>query len=81
MAKDPEQRPQLGTVLYYCAEALRIASLPLVAVLPDKMQALWLMLGVDYDIDNGELEKWCEWGQLPTGGPVSKGVLFPRYQS
>jgi methionyl-tRNA synthetase len=80
LAKDPDRREQLGTILYYCAEALRIASLPLVAVLPDKIQALWLMLGLDYDIDHGDLPRWCQWGQLQVGQPVSKGVLFPRHQ-
>jgi len=80
MAKDPEQRESLGTVLYYCAEALRIAALPLAAVMPDKMQSLWLMLGLDYDADRGDLAQWCQWGQLPVDNPVSKGVLFPRYQ-
>ncbi len=79
LAKDPEKHEQLGTILYYCAETLRIASLPLVAVLPDKIQQLWLMLGCDYDIESGDLERWCQWGQLQVGGPVSKGVLFPRY--
>lgn len=79
LAKDPEKRELLGTILYHCAEALRIASLPLAAVLPDKIEALWLMLGVKYDIEHGQLKAWCEWGQLQPGGPVSKGVLFPRY--
>jgi methionyl-tRNA synthetase len=80
LAKDETKADQLGTILYYCAEALRIASLPLVAVLPDKIQQLWLMLGLDYDIDQGNLAKWAEWGALQPDGPVSKGVLFPRYQ-
>jgi len=78
LAKDESKTDQLGTILYYCAESLRIASLPLVAVLPDKIQQLWLMLGLDYDIDHGNLPKWAEWGALQPGGPVSKGVLFPR---
>ena len=78
LAKDEAQRDRLATILYYCAEALRIASLPLVAVLPDRIQQLWLMLGVDYDLDHGRLHEWCRWGQLQAGGPVSKGVLFPR---
>jgi len=80
LAKDESKQDQLGTILYYCAECLRIASLPLVAVLPDKIQQLWLLLGVDYDVDRGDLAKWAEWGALQPGGPVSKGVLFPRYQ-
>ncbi len=79
LAKDPEKQEQLATILYTCAEALRIASLPLAAVLPDKIQSLWLMLGQDYPLEGGDLAKWCQWGQLEPGGPVSKGVLFPRW--
>ena len=79
LAKDESKRDQLGTILYYCAESLRIASLPLVAVLPDRIQQLWLLLGVDYDIDRGDLNQWAAWGGLQPGGPVSKGVLFPRH--
>jgi methionyl-tRNA synthetase len=80
LAKDESQREHLGTILYHCAEALRIASLGLAAVMPDKIQQLWLMLGVHYDLAHGNLADWCEWGQLTPGSPVSKGVLFPRFQ-
>jgi len=80
LAKDESKQEQLATILYTCAEALRIASLSLVAVLPDKIQSLWLMLGLDYPLENGDLAKWSQWGQLQPGGPVSKGVLFPRHQ-
>lgn len=80
LAKDPQKIEQLGTILYYCAETLRIASLPLVAIVPDRIQQLWLMLGLDYNIDHGDLAQWAQWGQLKPGGPVSKGVLFPRME-
>ncbi len=80
LAKDETKRDQLATILYTCAEALRIASLPLAAVVPDKIQSLWLMLGCDYPLEGGDLAKWAQWGQLEPGGPVSKGVLFPRYE-
>ncbi|NBC11089.1 MAG: methionine--tRNA ligase [Planctomycetes bacterium] len=80
LAKDESKQDQLATILYTCAEALRIASLSLVAVLPDKIQALWLMLGQDYPLADGDLPRWSQWGQLQPGGPVSKGVLFPRHE-
>jgi methionyl-tRNA synthetase len=42
MAKDlPAQGPKLATVLFRCAEALRIASLLLSPAMPDKMAELW----------------------------------------
>ena len=86
LAKDPEQLPQVGTILYNCAEALRIASLLLWPVLPDRMQQLWDRLGcTSYtqaleNAGRGDLTRWATWGQLQPGTPVSKGdPLFPRY--
>ena len=86
LAKDPEKLPQVGTILYNCAEALRVASLLLWPVLPDRMQQLWERIGcAQYaetlaDRGRGDLTAWAKWGQLEPGTPVSKGEpLFPRY--
>jgi methionyl-tRNA synthetase len=79
LAKDESKREQLATILYHCAETLRIATLPLAAVLPEKIARLWANLGLEYDTRQGRLEQWLEWGQLRPGTPVSKGGLFPRY--
>ncbi len=79
LAKDPEKREKLATVLYYCAESLRIASLGLWPVIPAKIQALWQMLGVSYDIRHGLFHDWCLWGGLEPGAKITKGEpLFPR---
>ena len=86
LAKDPEKLPQVGTILYNCAEALRVASLLLWPVLPDRMQQLWERIGCTQyaealaDRGRGDLAAWAKWGQLEPGTPVSKGEpLFPRY--
>jgi methionyl-tRNA synthetase len=82
LAKDESQRERLGMILYYCAEALRIASLGLAPVLPGKMAELWQLLGIAYDTKSGDLAKWCEWGRLQPGSIVQKGApLFPRIQT
>jgi len=79
LAKDETQRDHLATILYYCAEALRIASLALHPVLPGKTAQLWSQLSVEYDTTNGDLAAWCQWGGLEPGAAVSKGEpLFPR---
>jgi methionyl-tRNA synthetase len=81
LAKESDQRENLGTILYYCAEALRIGSLGLWAVVPEKVERIWGMLGVDYNTGQGELRRWCEWGQLVPGMQITKGKpLFPRVQ-
>jgi methionyl-tRNA synthetase len=79
LAKDPAKLGQLATVLYHCAEALRIASLGLWPVMPWKIEALWTMLGIGYDTAGGNFHDWCAWGQLKPGTRISKtSPLFPR---
>src|SRR5204863_3625894 len=45
VAKDESRKAELGTILYQCVEAVRIASLLLWPVLPGKMEELWRSLG------------------------------------
>jgi methionyl-tRNA synthetase len=87
LAKDPANLPQVGTILYNCAEAVRIASLLLWPMLPQKMEELWRRLGcTEYatrlaDRGRGDLDAWTRWGGLQPGTPVEQGSpLFPRYQ-
>ncbi|MEX2386339.1 MAG: class I tRNA ligase family protein, partial [Phycisphaeraceae bacterium] len=88
LAKDPNNLPQVGTILYNCAEALRIASVLLWPVIPHKVEALWQRIGCGHYVDQlaesgrGDFEKWIVWGQLAPGTPIEKGeALFPRYQA
>ncbi|MCC7407947.1 MAG: methionine--tRNA ligase, partial [Phycisphaeraceae bacterium] len=88
LAKDPANLPQVGTILYHCAEALRIASLILWPIIPHKVEELWSRLGCTgyapalADRGRGAFLTWAKWGQLKPGAPVTKGdPLFPRYQA
>ncbi|MCB1054908.1 MAG: methionine--tRNA ligase, partial [Acidobacteria bacterium] len=85
LAKDPERMPEVGTVLYNCAEALRIASVLLWPLLPAKMTELWRRFGLDAyvgavkDRGRGDLLAWTVWGQLEPGTEIERGeALFPR---
>ena len=86
LAKDPANLPQVGTILYHCAEAIRIASILLWPICPDKMETLWQRMGLDYakqlaDRGRGKLDEWTTWGLLQPGTRIEKGdALFPRYQ-
>ena len=87
LAKDPDKMPEVGTILYNCAEALRIASVLLWPFIPDKCEAFWHRIGCGHyaeqlkDDGKGDLEAWVKWGQLEPGTPIEKGdPLFPRYQ-
>jgi len=87
LAKDPDKMPEVGTILYNCAEVLRIASVLLWPFIPDKCEAFWGRIGFGHyaqqlkDNGQGDLEAWVKWGQLAPGTPIENGdALFPRYQ-
>ncbi len=79
LAKDPERLPEVGDVLYTCAEALRIAAVLLTPAMPATMGDLLGRLGqppVEYADD---LEALGAWGTLRPGTRIVKGeALFPR---
>jgi methionine--tRNA ligase len=78
IAKDVSRREELGSILYRCAEALRIASLMLWCVLPQRMEDFWAALGVQYDPRGGRLVEHAAWGSLRPGTRIEKTALFPR---
>jgi methionyl-tRNA synthetase len=91
LAKDPGKLSEVGTILYNCAEALRIASVLLWPFIPDKCEAFWRRIGFGHYADQladkgrGDLAEWVKWGPdsggLKPGTPIEKGeALFPRYQ-
>ena len=65
-----------GTVLYHAAEALRVISVLLWPVMPERMTELWRRLGWRRP---GELPKGLSWGGLSPSTAVSLGPpLFPK---
>lgn len=87
MAKDPAKLPEVGTILYNCAEAIRIASVMLWPVMPAKCEEIWRRLGCDYAAQmsanggRGKLDEWTKWGQLKPGTAILQGdPLFPRFE-
>jgi methionyl-tRNA synthetase len=87
LAKDPANLPQVGNILAHCAEGLRIASLMLWPIMPQKMEELWRRIGCEHytqtlaNRGTGKLHEWSAWGQLQPGATVLQGdPLFPRYQ-
>ena len=87
MVKEEGKLPEVGTVLYNCAEAMRIASVMFWPLIPDKIEELWERFGCkDYaaalsNKGNGDFAEWVKWGQLKPGTEIVHGdPLFPRYQ-
>jgi len=85
--KRAKEDPALvGTILYNCAEALRIASVLLWPFIPDACKEFWRRIGCSQYADalhagRGDLDKWTQWGQLQPGTTIEKGpALFPRYE-
>ena len=87
LAKDDAKRDDVGTIMVHCAEAVRVASLCLWPVLPEKTAQIWDRLGCGHYAEaldengTGDFDTWARWGQLEAGTPVTKGdPLFPRHQ-
>jgi methionyl-tRNA synthetase len=75
--KAAEDAPRRASILYNCAEALRIITALAYPVLPDATAKIWAQLGLG-DIGQADLKN-VSWGQLTPGtalGPL--GPIFPR---
>jgi len=80
LAKDAAQRERLGTILYTCAEAVRIALLHLQPVMPTAGQRGLSQLGCESSA--GSLGQLGRWGAMRPGTATQKGEgLFPRKQA
>lgn len=78
LAKDPARMQDVGAILYHCAEALRIASLPMWAAMPTKIEELWRRLGAAHTA-GAAMSDLAVWGGLKPGAAIEKGdALFPR---
>ncbi len=96
VAKDPARKDELASILYQCAESVRIASLLLSPILITKMPELWTALGIHPLPVAGEgrgegrggdegggasLAQLTEWGGLKPGTKVQKVALYPRLEA
>jgi methionyl-tRNA synthetase len=78
LAKDESQVGRLGTILYTCAEAVRIVLTYLSPLMPDTMAAGLEQL--NWQVGDGQsIGEAGEWGRLTPGTQVQKPQpLFPR---
>ena len=76
LAKDPQNRERLGTVLYNIVEGLRIVSVLLEPAMPQKAAEIRASLG----LERFTLEQTAVWGVAPAGTqiPPEAGILFPK---
>ncbi len=79
LAKKPELRPRLDTVLYHAAETLRILSLAIYPFMPRAAEEMSAQVGLRLDFSSPLLAEKVAWGGLAPGTRVAKGhPLFPR---
>jgi methionyl-tRNA synthetase len=73
----PEDAARRASILYTCAEALRIITALAYPVLPDATTRIWAQLGLG-DLAQADIQQ-VSWGQLKPGTRLgSAGPVFPR---
>ncbi len=82
LAKDPNKKDRLQTVLFYTTEAIRIVSCLIAPFMPQAAKEMARQLGLSEVSNDASLQEQCHWGGLHSGLPVAKGKsLFPRIQT
>ncbi|MGH7260335.1 MAG: methionine--tRNA ligase, partial [Nitrospiraceae bacterium] len=82
LAKKPEDRPRLDTVLYNAAEALRFLCLFLYPVMPKAAEHIKQQLGLMLNFSKPLLSSDITWGGVLPGTEIAKGQsLFPRIEA
>jgi methionyl-tRNA synthetase len=80
-AKDPDLAERVRTTLFTCCEVLRIVSLLLYPVIPQKSKEIFERLGLEGGMENLRLPEDAAWGRRLVGLPTIKGnPLFPRVE-
>jgi methionyl-tRNA synthetase len=80
LAKNPEKKARLHTVLYHLAETLRITAILISPFMPETAVKIWSQLGLDTDFSSVSLQDAC-WGKLAPGIRVAKPEpIFPRIE-
>ncbi len=79
LAKDPEKKSRLQTVLFHLVESLRFLTLALAPFMPHTAETMKTRLGLTVDISTPTLGKGPIWGEYDYIHPVTKGTsLFPK---
>jgi len=79
LAKDPDRRAELASVLYASAELLRIVAVLIQPIMPGAAQRLWDQLGLPGAVVDQRVPEAAVWGGLEPGTLTHKGEsLFPR---
>lgn len=79
LAKNPEDRPKLQTVIRNLLELNKVVAVLISPFMPQTSTKMLERLGIDKNVRDLRLEEDGRWGTLIEGARVSKGeALFPR---
>ena len=79
LAKDPEKKERLGTVLYHLAESLRFVSVLISPVMTQAPALIRSQLGLNEDEAYAGWESLASFGAIPAGTKAGQAEpLFPR---
>ncbi|MCG0277350.1 MAG: methionine--tRNA ligase [Thermanaeromonas sp.] len=82
LAREPEKRPRLNTVLYNLAESIRQATVLCSPFMPGVPPRVWEQLGIQDDAHIHTWDSLKTWGGIPPGRRVKRGApLFPRIEA
>jgi len=81
LAKDPDRKERLATVLYSASEALRVLALYLYPFMPGSMEKLWKDLGYETSISDYPLEEAVKNSLAPGTKLGEMKALFPRIET
>jgi len=82
LAKKPEDKARLDSVLYHAAEALRFLTLVIYPFMPHTALEMKRQLGLMVNFEKPILGDQIAWGGLIPGTEISKGgALFPRVET
>ncbi|WIW70920.1 methionine--tRNA ligase [Anaerosinus gibii] len=81
LAKDPEKKSRLNTVMYNLVESLRVISVLIAPFMPITAEKIWNQLGIAQAFDEVQFADIKSWGKTPVGTKVNKPEqLFPRIE-
>jgi methionyl-tRNA synthetase len=80
LAKDPAVAEELKSVLYDLFESLRIVTILLKPVMPEKTALVWEQLNIASPLRDATLEN-AKWGTISDSHKINKGApVFPRME-
>jgi methionyl-tRNA synthetase len=81
LAKNPDTRERLNTVIYHMSEVLRIVTVFIGPFMPKTPAKVWEQLGIKEIKECHTWESIKSWGVLPVGTEINRGKpLFPRLE-